>query len=246
MAVRGKYASGNLFFRDTVNSPTVGSSMWENFPWTVFYSDPSVITHLDQQFMGTTPASDAIGGWTTTKVTTGAVTLDAVKGLKVDSGAVTATQGVNLQLTRTPFTIAANKPVWIEGKIRFEGQASLKIQFLFGLAAAQSALIATSAVGTDDKVAFDGVVTNGVILSDACTASTAGTGTGFTIANNTAYKLGIFATTTKADFWVNGVIVKSLTANIPTAALAPSLVVQANATVQPICYVDWIRAAGYR
>lgn len=249
---RTRYASGpsgtgtyeNLIARNTALSPALGTSLWETCPLLALRSDPSVGTIFEENFLKVTPATNAIPGWTTTTATSGAVTLDAVKGLELDSGAVTAGQGVNLQFTSTPFTVAAGKPVWMEASVRFEGQASLKIQFLFGLATAATALITSNAVGTDDKIAFAGVVTNGVILSNATSGTTVGTGTGFTIANNTTYKLGFYAQTTGVDFWVNGVLVKTLTANIPTTALAPSIVCQANATVQPLVFIRRLTVVG--
>lgn len=236
--------TGNLHLRDTTLSPALGASLWEDCPILALIADPSIGTVLDENFLKVTPATDAIPGWTTTTATTGAVTLDTAKGLKIDSGAVTAGQGVNLQLTSLPFTVAASKPVWFEGSFRFEGQASLKIQCLIGLAVASTTLITSNAVGTDDKIAFDGVVTNGVLLSDCTKSTTSGTGTGFTVANNTTFKLGIRAYSDKVEFWVNGAVVKTLTANIPTAALTPSIVVQANATVQPIVYVRRLKVIG--
>jgi hypothetical protein len=235
----------NLIARDTSLSPTLGTSMWESCPLLALRQDPSVGTILEQNFLGVTPATNAIPGWTTTTATSGAVTLDAVKGLKIDAGAVTAGQGVNIQLTSTPFTVAAGKPVWMEASVRFESLTSLKIQFLFGLAAIQTALITSNAVGTDDKIAFDGVTTAGTIVGDVTASTTSGTTTGLTLVNTTSYKLGIYAQTTGVIFYVNGAQVGStVTANIPTAALSPSFVVQANATVQPLVYVRRLMVVG--
>ena len=234
----------NLIARDTALSPALGTSLWETCPLLALRSDPSVGTIFDHNFLTVTPATNAIPGWTTTTATSGAVTLDAALGLKIDSGATTANQGVNLQLTSTPFTVAAGKPVWFEGQVKITGISGLKIQFLFGLAAIKTTLIATGAVGTDDKIAFDGVTSTGVLTSDCCSSSTSGTGTGVTVANNGIYKLGFYATSTNVDFWVNGVKVSSLTANIPTSALAPSIVVQSNGTTQPIVYLKRLLCVG--
>lgn len=235
----------NLVFADPssrIPSGQTGATagLWDDCPLLPFLSDPSYAISYETTFLGSTATSDAIGGWTTTKATSGAVTIDATKGLKIDAGAVTAGQGVNLQMIQTAFTPTTNKPIWMEGKILFGTLASLKIQFLFGLAAAQTALITSNAVGTDDKAAFDGVTTTGVITTDTTTA-TATTATGFTIVSATAYKLGMKLTPTACDFWVNGVKVGTSVATLPVAALAPSIVVQGNATVQPIAYLQWLR-----
>jgi hypothetical protein len=238
------YGIGNLHYRQDQFSPAEGASLWEDFPALVALAEPSLFTILEENFLKVTPSANAIPGWTTTTATSGAVTLDATKGLKIDAGATTANQGVNLQLSSNRFTVAAGKPVWFEGRVRFEGLSSLKIQFGFGLAAIQTAIITGGAVGTDDKIAFDGATTAGTIVSDACASATSGTGTGFTIANNTTYKLGFVAQTNRVDFWVNGAVVQSLTSNIPTSALAPFITVKANGTVQPVCYLERLKAAG--
>lgn len=235
---------GNLCFRDTTISPALGASLWEDCPLLPMVSDPAIGTILDENFLRVTPSSNAIPGWLTTLATSGAVTLDATKGLKIDAGAVTANQGVNLQLTSNRFAVAANKPVWFEARVRFENLATPNVQFLLGLAAIQTALISAGAVGTHDKIAFDGVTTTGAIASDCRASGTQTTGGGLTFANNTTYKLGFKATTTEVKFWVNGSVVATIATNIPSAALAPAIVVQANAVAQPNVFLERLRCVG--
>lgn len=236
----------NLVFKDTALSPAVGGSLWDSCPSLVDLCDPSLAFDLNTDWFGVTPATNNIGGWTTTTVTSGAVTMDATKGLKIDAGATTANQGVNLQGNRTFAQLAANKAVWMEGSFNFTGLTSLKIQFLFGLVAAQTACIASGAVGTDDKIAFDGVTATGVLQADCTASATTTNGTGVTLANSTSYRLGLYATPNNVDFWVNGAKVSSVTANIPTSALAPTVVVQSNGTVQPVVYCSWLRVFALR
>lgn len=242
MSTQGVQRGGNVYFYDTVLSPTVGTGLWENFPRLAILSDPSVGQEYLQNFLGVTPASNTIGGWTFTQATAGTVTLDATNGLKFDAGAVTANQGVNLQMTRVNHTPTASKGIWLEGSFKFTALTSLKIQFLFGFVTAQTACISGGAIATDSKVAFDGVTTTGVIQSDTTSAATVTNGTGFTIVNNTTYVLGIYATTTQASFYVNRVLVSTSTTNLPSVALAPTITVQANATVEPVVYVNWLRS----
>jgi xanthine/uracil/vitamin C permease (AzgA family) len=72
------------------------------------------------------------------------------------------------------------------------------------------------------------------------------TGTGLTIVDDTYYRLGIIAETTGVRFYVNGALVSTLTTNIPTAALAPALVNQGNATVTSVMNLDRVRILGYK
>lgn len=245
MGTKVRWANRNWQFYDDVLSAAQGSSLWETCPLNALRDDPALGAVYREEWLGVTPASSVIPGWTTTQATSGTVTVDTAKGLKVEAGAVTAGQGINLQMNRLAFTIAANKPVWLEASVRFEGMTSLKIQFLFGLAVAGTTLITSNAIGTDEKAAFAAVVTNGVILSNATLSATAGTGTGFTIANNTTFKLGIYATSSAIQYWVNGAVVATLTANIPTAPLSPAIVVQGNATVTPAVYFKNLMVAGF-
>lgn len=232
----------NLIFADSqYRVPPTTSGLWDDCPSLVHLSDPSYAYSYVNDFTGSTPASNTIGGWTSTIATSGTATASATAGLAVSAGAVTAGQGVNLQMARTPVTMATGKAAWLEGQFTFTGLTSLKIQFLFGFAAAQTALITGSAIGTDDKAAFDGVTTTGVIQTDTTLATASTTGTGFTIVNNGVYKLGIKLTPTAASYWVNGVMVTTTTTNIPAAALAPSLVVTANASVTPVVNVNWLK-----
>src|SRR6185312_13102613 len=139
-AYRNRYNSGpqgvafeNLVFKDTLGSPAVNATLWDNCPLICEQCDPGYGRLLDTRWFGSTAATNAIGGWTTTVATSGTVTIDATKGLKLSAGAATANQGVNFQLQRTAFTPTANKPIWMEASLNFTGLTSLNIQFLFGL-----------------------------------------------------------------------------------------------------------------
>ncbi len=228
-------------FRDPYLTP----GLWDDCPLRVerMCFDPNYGKFYQSNYLNVTPASNAIGGFTTTVATSGTVTTSATGGgLVISAGAVTAGQGINLQMIQTAFTPTASKPIWMEGSVAFSGLAATpKVQFLFGLAAASTTLIASNAVGTGDQATFSGVSTTGVMTANTTLSTTATTATGFTIANNTTYKLGIKLTTTAAYFWVNGVLVTTNIANIPAAALAPSVVVQGNGTVTPVATLQWLQ-----
>lgn len=221
---------------------TSARSLWDAFPRQAVASDPGYGQLYRLNSQGVTFASNTIPGWTFTQATSGTITLDTAKGVKFDTGAVTAGQGVNWQQTYVNGIIATNKNIWLEAQFNFTALTSLKLQFLFGLAVAGTTLITGNAVGTESKIAFDCVTTTGAVLCDVNTSGTNTTAAAFTIANSGTYVLGIIATTTQCLFFVNRILVQTITTNIPAnVALTPSIVLQGNATVEPIVFMPWLQ-----
>jgi hypothetical protein len=251
MQVLGGYNYGVPWYYETALGPLPGASLWESAPSAVVHSDPSPLVYYNNDFLELTIASNTFGGWAFTAATSGSVAQDTTGSggiLKLDAGAVTANQGVNFQLNNVPFAVAAGKPVWYEARVKFTGLTSLKVQTFIGLAVTNTAIIAAGASADIDRIGFQGITTTGVLAS--ATHSGAGnltTGTGLTLVNSTWYRLGFLAQTTGVDFYVDGAKVgTTLATNIPTAALAPAFVCQANATVQPVLNVDYLRVVGCR
>lgn len=247
--VLGSYGYQIPYYYEVGSGILPGATVWEQAPLAAFYSDPGAWTELYQDFVQLTVASNTFGGWTFTAATSGSGASDTTvpSGVyKLDAGAVTAGQGVNFQLNQIPFKLHATLPTVFETRVKWTGLTSLKVQALVGLAAIQTALITGNAVGTDDKIAFAGVTTTGVLSGNTTASATATTGTGLTIVNSTWYRLGFVATTAAVKFYVNGSLVSTSTTNIPTAALSPSFVNQANATVQPVLNIDYVKVLGPR
>lgn len=247
--VTGRYDYQTPHYYDMTQGPLPGATLWDRFASATRHCDPYPVTWYDQDFVGVTPATNTINGWTVTVATSGTVTEDTTNpngAVAISAGAATAGQGVNWQMSGSPFKIAANKPVAFEVYGTFSGLSTTpKIQFFAGLAEQSTALITGNAMATKIRLGFQGVSTTGVLTSVARSDSTAVTGTGVTI-TNAAYRLGFYATSSQVDFYVNGAIVSSSTTQIPTTAVAPAIVMQANATVTPVFTVDYIRVAGLR
>lgn len=245
-----KYVNKNLYFRDTIASPYFGQSVWEQFPTLTSVTDPTGFVFRKDDFEYLTIAGSAVAGWTTTAATSGSIVQDTTNPngvLTISAGAATASQGVNFQLNCSPLKVQANKPVVFEAGFNFSGLTTLSFQAFIGLAATSTALIASGAMAAVQRVGFQGISTTaGVISSVAKAASTAVTGTGLTLVNGTQYRLGIVATTAGVGFYVNGILVSTLTTQIPAGALAPSIVVQANGTVTPVMNLDYVAFGGYR
>ncbi len=243
------YGYGIPYAYETSAGFLPGGTIWEQAPLAAYYSDPGAFVHLFQDFEQTLAASNTIGNWTGTVATSGTITSDTTNPsgiLLLDAGAVTAGQGVQLQLALAPFKLHATLPTVFEARIKPTGLTSLKFQDFVGLCAPQTAIITSNAVGTDDKIGFSGVTTTGVLRSNTTAAATATLGTGLTVVNSTWYRLGFVATTTLVTFYVNGLAVGTSTTNIPTSAMAPAVTIQSNATVTSAASLDYIRVLGVR
>lgn len=249
MPTRGSYRYQKQYLFDPDYSQVDGSSLWQRFGAVVNACDPQPLVYTKQDFDQITIGSNTIPGWTFTSVTSGSIAGDTSNpggAVNISAGAATANQGVNWQLNQFPLKLASGKPVAFEAYGTFSGLSNLRLQTFIGLAASSTALIASGAVASVDRIGFLGITTTGVLSAVSRSSSTGSSGTGVTLVNATAYRFGIFATTTQVDFYINGSVVSSLTTSIPTTVLAPTIVVQANGTDTPVFNLDWVAWGGVR
>lgn len=242
MATEVLYRGRQRLYRSTIESPAKGRSVWERMSVLPHLQDPMSRVLFRQDFDQITLASNTIAGWAFTAATTGTVTqvTNASNGIvNLNAGAATANQGVNWQLNAPVIQLHATRPTILEARVRFTGLTNLRVQALFGMFAISTALIASGAVANVKGVGFAGVTTTGVLAARTYDSS-AGSGTGVTLANNTWYRLGIVATTALAEFFVDGVRTGTITSQIPTDPLAPAFVCQANGTDTPVLQVDYV------
>ncbi len=251
MAVTGSYVAGVPVYYDPAVGPQPGAGIWSDCPLPAYYTNPTGFVYYYNDFTELTIGTNTIPGWAFTAATSGSNVADTTNPngvLKLSAGAVTAGQGVNWQLNQVAFKVASAKPVWYETRLRVTGLSTTpKVQLFAGLAVTSTALIASNTIADVDMIAFQGISTTGVILGT--THSGAGlvtTGTGVTIATDVWYRLAFKATTTSVAFYVDDVLKSTSTTNIPTVAMAPAFVMQANATVTPVMEVDFVRVFGYR
>lgn len=248
--VSGAYE--NLIWRDTALSPSLGGSLWESCPYLPIQADPSIGVHYFEDFLSSTISSNTIGGFTFTSVTSGGITISTTLAggvALITTGAVTAGQGVTFQAAAPMVALGTTKAFWAETRCQYTGLSTTpKVQFAFGLAAVGStALITSNALDTTkDFIGYAGVSTTGVITSNTTASSVNTTGAGFTWADSVWRKLGIYATPTSVAFYVDGLVVNTITTNIPAGALAPIFVAQANATVTGVLNCDYFRVIGLR
>jgi hypothetical protein len=225
------------------------TGVWGNSPLAEQRFDPNVAVLLDEQFTSYDAASTT-GDYVLTQATSGTAVIDTAQpgALKIDSGATTDNQGVNLQRLKSGFIPAANKSIWAEFNILLTATTPpvTKAQLFVGLAASDTTIIAAGAQSTNNRIGWQ--ILDGGLLVTGFTVDKAGTAsltTGPTLVAATAIRLG-FRYDGVADTvtqYVNGVATGSAiaTANIPKLITYPSFVCQSDGTDQPILFVR-----GYR
>lgn len=242
------YKNRERLHRSLTESPARRVSLWENVSVLPFQQDPAARILFREDFNEQTIASNTFGGWTFTNATSGTVANDTTNPngvITISAGAATANQGVNFQLNAVPYKLHATRPLLFEARVQFTGLTNLRVQALIGLFATSTALIASGALANVSGIGFGGVTTTGVLVARTYSGS-ATSGTGLTLVNSTWYRLGFVATTSTVDFYVNGAKVSSITATIPTVALAPSFVCQANGTDTSVLNVDYVAISAPR
>lgn len=184
------------------------------------------------------------GRHTVTQATQGTFALDDARyGIVLaDCNSSTVTQGVNVQRagsTGESFTPIARTNIWFEARVKAADLGSSGPEFFLGLAVIDTTIIATSALSAQ-LIGFSSVTDNSILLATCKDGSGATTGTGHTFVDGTWVKLGFRVTDVgTVEFFVNGVKVSTITANIPTTDLVPSVVVQSDGAVDTILHMDW-------
>ena len=183
------------------------------------------------------------GKYTATQATTGSFALtDAEGGVALaDCDSTTVTQGINVQYGGTAgeaVKAAAGQNIYFEARIKSVDMATGP-EFFLGLAVTDTTIIATSALSAQ-AIGFKSVTDNGVLLATCKDGSSETTGTGTTLVDGTWVKLGFKVIgTSKVQFFVNGTLVSTVTANIPTTEMRPSLVCQSDGSTDTIVHIDW-------
>lgn len=196
--------------------------------------------------------------WTVTNATAGTATLVAGDGgiLRLDSASTTADQGVQLQSDTAFVRLATGKNVWLEGRLKFDEAQTC--QFFFGLAVADTTIMASGANSTADHIGFEMNATtiaadaNGVYAYIEDTGSRTDVGSGSAvkdIVDDTWYRFAIHvAGNGTVKFYVDDEQVgESTPSTLPTDVdMAISIVCQTEGTQDPIVDVDWVRLVADR
>lgn len=186
----------------------------------------------------------ATGHHTVTQSTTGTFALDDVRYgvVLADCDSNTVVQGVNVQragATGESFAALDKTSIWFEARVKAVDLGSSGPEFFLGLAVKDTTIIAASALSAQ-CIGFSSVTDNSILLATCKDGSSTTTGTGHTFADGTYVHLGFRVTDDSlVEFFVNGSKVSTITANIPTTELVPSVVVQSDGAVDTILHMDW-------
>lgn len=186
------------------------------------------------------------GNYTLTQATAGTFALDTSVddgvGL-LDCASSTVTQGGNLQWQGPLVIPEAGKKVAFE--VRLKGvDIGTGPEFFAGLSDIDTAIIAGSAMASNEMAGFYSVTDDNVLLfatEDTGTA-TAASASPHTLVEDTYVKLGfVIDGVSDVDIYVDGVkAANTNTFDIPEGVpLAPSFVCQSNGTTDPIIHIDW-------
>lgn len=246
MPTRGLNTSGRVTKYDPTINPTHITGLWRSCPLIEMLHDPKIGVLLDEEFVD----YDATDTYTATPATSGSAAIDTANPgtLKLDAGAATDNQGINVQRLKSGFVPAANKSLWFEAYVQLTATTPpvTKAQLFIGMAASDTTIIAAGAQSTQNRLGWQ--ILDGGLLVSSFTADKGGVGTtiaGHTFVDATKVALGFFydgALDTVQQF-INGVAVGTpiATANIPKVVIYPSFVCQSDATDRPNLYVH-----GYR
>jgi hypothetical protein len=225
------------------------AGLWHDAPIMEALFDQSIAVLIDEQFTAYDAAATT-GDYTLTQATSGTAAIDTTYPgtLKIDAGATTQHQGVNLQRLKTAIVPAAGKDIWAEFYIRLTAATPpvTKWQGFIGLAASDTTILPSGAHSTNNRIGWHTLTTENLALTfGADKAGTNTTKTGTTLVDATAIRLGFRydATADTLQQYLNGVATGAAiaTADIPKLAVYPSFVCQSDGTDRPLLYVH-----GYR
>lgn len=198
---------------------------------------------------------DATNTYTLTQATSGTAAIDttAPGRLKVDAGAVTASQGVNLQRLKAAFVPAANKSIWAQWNLTVTAATPpiTRLQLFVGLAESDTTIFASGSSTTSNHIGWR-IQTGGLLVTTfaSAKATVEATQTGPTLVDATLIRLGFRydGASDTIQQYVNGVATGAAiaTANIPKVVLYPSFVVQADGTDRPNVYLSGYRVMQIR
>lgn len=237
---RSVYDHDGLHFRHDDYSAQQGKSLWENCPLLAHRSDPYVGTLLDEQWTSYNAAATT-GDYVLTQATqgTGAISTDEEGVLELDANSTTATQGANLQRTKSVFIPKAGSKIYAEFEIKIVDSYD-KAEVFVGLSEVDTSIISSSANSSANHIGWQCVTDNGVLLFTSEKAGTGTTSAAVTIEEATYVRLGFVVDgVSTVQQYVNGVAVGDAheTANVPVVALYPSFVCQSGGTNDPIMHI---------
>jgi len=241
--------------------------IWDSCPLLDILMNPAKGWAWLEDFIGPNAllagGSTDVHGWDVTVASTGTYgqSESLIEGaLSLAAGAVTAGQGVNVQLKHLPIILAASVTTYFEARVKSNAMSGADLSQIFvGLHETDTAIMAaniyTTGAADNSGVGFyqDSAGTqNKMDTTTQKNDGAADVGADLvTVFDDTDYHtLGVLIDgVTSIKFYADGVLVKTsaTAANIPDGiTLFPSVVCQADGTVSATLDIDWIRIAQKR
>lgn len=198
-------------------------------------SDPDYVRFV-RDFIA--PADYSTTDTTLTLVGTGT----AATSTSIENGALVLTttnsssDSNNLQWKNASFKCASGKPLWFSCKAQVSNVSD--VDFMVGLA-----VLDTTALDAVDRIVFrmsNGAATlNYESVSSGASSSTGATGVSLVAATDATFEFYWDGSST-LRFFVNRQLVKTLQANIPTAALTPTFHIKTNSANARSANIDYV------
>ena len=172
--------------------------------------------------------------------------LDAENGVvRIATVSTTAGEGGQFQNGTTTgecVVASAGNVIWFEAQVKATTITTNGPDFFLGLCVADTTILTpgTPAALTAQSIGFTSLTKDRILLAGCKDGTALTTGTGATIVDGTYVKLGFKVYgTTKVEFFVNGVLVSTITANIPTTEMKASAYFATGGTDASTLDIDW-------
>ncbi len=233
----------------TLQTTFANGSLWQSCPLLEQLHDPSLLFLYEESFANY-DATATTGDWVATAATSGtaAISTTVPGALKLDPGATTAHQGIQIQRTKCAFLPATGKHIWFE--VAVIAGTGLTLETFLGLAAIDTTIIASGSMSTNNRIGWTGVAGDGVVQFDCDKAGTGSLTTGTTLSTSATKRLGFYydGTADTIQQYINGVKVGSAIATtyVSKSVMYPSFVCQTSGTTQSTLTISGLRIAQLR
>ncbi len=248
-----KRVAGNLFLRDTNLSPA--NSLWETCPLQAIASDPSLASVYYNDFRQFTTGeeglqSDVTDGGSVAVVAASAAYPNGV--VKLLNDGATDNEEVYLGSETATWILRTGKDLWYESRIMLVEANTDKVNVMTGLTSTMADDTIQDGVA-GPKASYDGIVfwkvdsgTEWNVESSQAGNQTTNLGVQARV-SATWVNVGFHVNSNSTiDFYLDGVQVSSIAANLPTAAMGLFWGVKNGSTTPEAFYADFVKVVQLR
>lgn len=251
-----KRVAGNLHLRDTNISPA--NSLWETCPLQAIASDPTLAAVYYNDFWTFTTGEGGLANTISNSGTVGVIAASAAAPcgtlqMEASDGSVAAEDETYLGSESKVWVLQGNKDLWYESRVKFTEAATNEANIAVGLSSIYTANYLQDA-DAGPAANYDGIVLfkvggGGTVWQ--AESSQAGNQTTLssvqTRVSGSWVDVGFHVTSNSTiDYYINGVQVGSVAANLPTAAMGLVYGVKNGAASHEKLYVDFVKVVQLR